>query len=332
TLLQRNASREEEQKKYEEIFRSIYKIPDLKVGYTIYNEQESTYEHLGGQGVSAFILDADNEEDCKKGLCEGSFKALMRDHTYFAISNVDAYAKDHPENLLTKNLLDEGAKSVILAPIVKNRELLGVLELISFNKNELNSVNAKKLDDILQYIETAVDRNKTEFENRVKAVIQNECTSIHPSVLWIFEMEARQYIKGIEEDGLASFQDIAFDNVYPLFGQIDIVASSEVRNETIQKDFLYQLKLLNHILDLAIQLQPLPIYDQLQFRIAEFQKDLQENLSAASEQKVYNLLQKEVDPLLDHLVKQTPKLKKKIREYREKLDPKTGVIYNHRKN
>ena len=332
TLLQRNASREEELKKYEDIFRSIYKIPDLRVGYAIYNEHESNYEHLGGKCVSGFILDAQNEEECKKGLCEESFKALMRDHTYFAVSNVDAYAKKNSGNLLAENLLELEAKSAILAPIVKNRELLGVLELISFHKNELNSVNAKKLDDILPYIVTAVDRNKTEFENRVKAVIQNECTSIHPSVLWIFEKEARQYIKGIDEDGLASFQDIAFENIYPLYGQIDIVASSEVRNEAIQKDFQYQLTLLNEIVDLAIQHQALPIYEQVKFRMAEFQKDLEENLSASSEQKVFNLLQKEINPLLEHLQKQTRQLKKKINEYREKLDPKTGIIYDHRKN
>lgn len=332
TLLQREASREEELKKFEDIFRSIYKVPDLKVGYAVFNEHNSTYEQLGGKCVSGFILEADSEEECRKGLCEDSFRILMKEHGYFAISSVKAYSKATSTNLLAGNLEAEGAKSAILAPIAKNGELLGVLELISYKKNELNSVNARKLEDILPYIVTAVERNKTEFENRVKAVIQNECTAIHPSVLWIFEREARNYIKGIEEDGLATFQDIAFKNVHPLYGQIDIVASSEVRNEAIQKDFLYQLDLLKGIIDLAYERQALPIYEQARFRIEEFREDLLENLSASSEQKVYNLLQKEINPLLDHLKKQTPKLKKKIKEYQEKVDPQTGIIYDHRRN
>ena len=332
TLLKREASREEELKKFEEIFRSIYKIPDLKIGYGVFNEHSSTYEQLGGKCVSGFILDAESEEECRKGLCDDSFRALMKEHSYFAISNVKAYAKATSHNLLSRNLEAEGAKSAIIAPIAKNRELLGVLELISYKKNELNSVNARKLEDILPYIVTAVERNKTEFENRVKAVIQNECTAIHPSVLWIFEREARNFIKGMDEDGMATFQDIAFANVHPLYGQIDIVASSEVRNEAIQRDFLYQLELMNEIIDMAYELQPLPIYEQSILRIEEFRKDLQENLSASSEQKVYNLLQKEINPLLDHLKKQTPELKRKIKEYQDKLDPKTGIIYDHRKN
>ena len=332
TLLQREASREEELRKFEDIFRSIYKVPDLKVGYAVFNEHNSTYEQLGGKCVSGFILEADSEEECRKGLCDDSFRILMKEHGYFAISNVKAYAKATSTNLLAENLEAEGAKSAIIAPIAKNRELLGVLELISYKKNELNSVNARKLEDILPYIVTAVERNKTEFENRVKAVIQNECTAIHPSVLWIFEREARNYIKGIEEDGLATFQDITFKNVHPLYGQIDIVASSEVRTEAIQRDFLFQLDLLKEIIDKAYGLQALPIYEQARFRIEEFKIDLQENLSASSEQKVFNLLQKEINPLLDHLGKQTPQLKKKIKAYYEKVDPKTGIIYDHRKD
>lgn len=332
TLLQRSESKKEELKKYEAIFRAIYKIPDLKVGYSVYTDRGTSEANYDDDCISGFILNAKSEEEFKKKLCEPSFTALINNHTYFAISNVSTYAKENPKNLLAKNLHEEGVKSAVIAPIVKNRELHGVLELLSFKKNQLNSVNAKKLDDILPYIVTAVERNKSEYENRIKAVIQNECTSIHPSVLWIFEREARQYIKGIDEDGLASFQDISFEDIYPLYGQIDIVSSSEVRNEAIQKDFLHQLDLLKEIVELALQQQALPIYEQLRFRIEEFQKDLGDNLNASSEQKIFNLLQKEINPLLEHLQGQTPDLGEKISAYQEALDPKTGIIYNHRKN
>ena len=59
---------------------------------------------------------------------------------------------------------------------------------------------------------------------------------MHPSVLWVFEREARKFISDYDSDGLASFKDIVFKDVYPLYGQIDIVASSDARNEAIQKD------------------------------------------------------------------------------------------------
>ena len=254
------------------------------------------------------------------------------EHNYFSIPNVDQYEEKASTNLLSKSLKAKEVKSAIIAPIAKGDLLLGVLELVSFQKNVLNSVNATKLEDILPFIVTAVERSKTEFENRVKAVIQSECTSIHPSVLWIFEKEARKFIRDLDEDGLASFKDITFPDVYPLYGEIDIVASSEARNEAIQKDILDQLELIRKIVCEAEEVEKLNIYEQVKFRINEFVDELSENLNASSEQKVFNLLQREIDPVMAHIEKQTPLLKEMVVDYRKKVNSETGIIYNHRKN
>jgi len=229
-------------------------------------------------------------------------------------------------------LQESDVKSCILAPVVKNNRLLGILELVAKKKNQLNSINTIKLDEILPYIATAVDRNRSDFENRVKAVIQSECTSIHPSVLWVFEKEAKKYIRDYDDDGLASFKDIVFKDIYPLYGQIDVVASSDARNDAIQKDLLHQLKEIQSIIDKAYELEELPIYEQVKFRISDFMEDLENSLNASSEQKVFNLLQKEVNPIMSHLRKQSSELKGLVEEYQNKLNPETGIIYNHRKN
>lgn len=331
-LLQRNTSGKEEMEKFEEIFKSIYKIPNLRVGFTMYNEQESSFERMMGNRSPSFLLKKEKSIDCRGALDEKAYHCLVNEHQYFSIPNVESYTKKSSENLLAKSLGEAGVKSAIIAPIAKNNALLGLLELVSFNKNELNSINATKLEDILPYIVTAVERSRSEFENRVKAVIQSECTSIHPSVLWIFEKEARKFIRDLDEDGLASFKDITFEDVYPLFGEIDIVASSEARNGAIQKDLLDQLKLIETIVGEAEEVEKLDIYEQVKFRIKEFEEDLEGSLSTSSEQKVFNLLQREIDPVMDHIEKQTPHLKEKVRDYRKNVNPETGIIYNHRKH
>lgn len=330
TLLQRNSSSEEELQKFEEIFQSIYKIPDLRVGFTVFNSQDSTFEEMEN-GAASFILNSETQKSCRAAVGDEAYLSLVQEHSYFTISNVQTYG-ENTQNLLYKNLNEKGVKSAILAPIAKNNKLLAILELVSFKKNDLNSVNATKLDDILPYIVTAVERNQAEFENRIKAVIQSECTSIHPSVLWAFEKEAKKFIKDIEQDGLASFKDIVFEDIHPLYGQIDIVASSEARNSAIQKDLLYQLDLIGEIVDEASELEQMVIYEQVKFRIDEFKEDLQENLNASSEQKVFNLLQKEINPLLDHIEKQSSSLKERIKDYQDQINSESGIIYNHRKN
>ena len=330
TLLFEEVNEVEELEKLQEIFRSIYKIPDLRVGFTVFNRQDMVFERMENKEASSFILDKELVNDCDTGICEKGFQKLIDENSYFTISNVDNYVKNN-DNLLAKNLKKNKVKSCLLAPIAKNGKLLGILELVSERKNELNSINAIKLDDILPYIVTTVERNRNDFENRVKAVIQSECTSIHPSVLWVFEEEAKKFIRDLDKDGLASFKDISFKDVYPLYGQIDIVASSEARNQAIKQDLLDQLDLILDIIEKAYKIEELPIYDQVKYRLSDFKKEIEDKLNASSEQKVFNLLQKEVNPLMSHLKKQSDEIKELVNAYKKKLNPETGIVYNHRK-
>ena len=330
TLLFEEVNEAEELQKLQEIFRSIYKIPDLRVGFTVFNRRDMVFERMEHEKARSFILDEKLMNDCDTGICETGFQRLIDDNSYFTISNVDNYVKEN-DNLLAKNLKKNKVKSCLLAPIAKNSKLLGILELVSERKNELNSINAIKLDDILPYIVSTVERNRNEFENRVKAVIQSECTSIHPSVLWVFEKEAKKFIRDLDKDGLASFKDISFKDVYPLYGQIDIVASSDARNDAIKKDLLDQLELILNIIKKAYEIEELPIYDQVKYRISDFKEELKEKLNASSEQKVFNLLKKEVNPVMSHLKKQSEEIRKLVEKYTGMLNPETGLVYNYRK-
>ncbi len=331
TLLFEEINEKEELEKLEEIFRSIYKISDLRVGFTVFNSRDMLFERLSNnEDIVSYILDEELLNDCDTGICKEGFDKLIADNEYFTIPNVEAYAEKN-DNLLAKNLKKHDINSCILAPIAKGGKLLGVLELVSTRRNELNSINAIKLDDILPYIVSTMERNQNDFENRVKAVIQSECTSIHPSVLWVFEKEAKKFIKDFDKDGLASFKDITFKDVYPLYGQIDIVASSEARNDSIKQDLLDQLDIILDIIDKAYKIEELPIYDQVKYRISDFKEELGNNLNASSEQKVFNLLQKEVNPLMSHLKKQSDEIKELVNAYKDKLNPETGIVYNHRK-
>jgi len=332
TLLHKETSTLEELQKFQEIFQSIFKISDLRVGITFFNKQEMVFERMDNRNAYSFILNKESMNDCKAAICEASFNQLKIEQDYFTITNIDEYEKKSNYNLLSQNLKNSHVKSCILAPISSDNELLAVLELVSPRKNELNSINAIKLDDILPYIVTAIKRNKTESENRIKAVIQSECTSIHPSVLWMFEKEAKRYIKEIDVDGLASFKDIAFKDVYPLYGQIDIIGSSEARNSAILYDLTQQLELIEKIIEKAFQQEEMPIYDQIRIKIRNFKEDINESLNTDSEEKMLNLLKLDVNPLMDDLSEKSEELMDRVEEYQAKLNPDTGMIYDHRKH
>lgn len=54
----------------ENIFRSIFKVPDLKVGFTPYIQEENKFKMVSSKDkFTSFILLDSEEADCKNALC-----------------------------------------------------------------------------------------------------------------------------------------------------------------------------------------------------------------------------------------------------------------------
>lgn len=244
---------------FHDIFRSLLGLKDIRVGFSIYNKEDHTFDRVYGKGVESFLLSGDDSMSCSLTLCDRSFDTLVKDKKFYAVSDVDKYYKMSKGRAPQyKALHSQGIKSAILAPIAKDDELLGILELISDKPKVLNSINANKLVDVMPYIVSSVLRSKKEEENLIEAIIQQECTSIHPSVLWKFEKEAKLFIKEQFNGNQVSFNKIAFEDIYPLYGQIDIKGSSQARNWATKKDLTIQLSAVKGILEDALKWNPYP--------------------------------------------------------------------------
>jgi len=318
---------------FQVIVRAIFNLPEIKVGYSIYNEEDNLFERPASVlNVESYILNNELTESCNTALCDHSFSHLFELNKSFCASNVPAYYKKHPTNVIFRKLHEQNVGSAIITPIISGKVMHGVLEIISPNPQDLNSINANKLEDILPFLADSVQRSKEKAENEIELLIQQECTSIHSSVHWKFKKEARRVIQRQMNGEEASYNEIVFENVYPLFGQIDIKGSSEARNIATKDDLILQLHHVNDIIQQIFAIEPLPIYEQLQFRIENFLKDLEENLEVDSERKVLNFLRNEIVPLYDHLGNKNEKLKSLISQYYELLDEDKGFIYKHRKD
>jgi len=316
----------------EETFGSFFRLPDIKVGFVPYNAKEDQFEPVHGKGISSYILNGQEEKVCNKALCQYSYGKLIKENTYFTIADVNKYGEQSNEIDLYKSLKTQGLRSAIFAPIAFNGELLGVLEIVSATKNVLNGVNAKKLDDVMPYIVSAVVRSKIEEENLIDAIIQNECTSVHSSVYWRFKEEARQFIKDELDGKQPSFKEIVFNDVYPLYGQIDIKDSSKARNTAIQRDLMIQLSQIHDVLEAVCQKEKLPIYEELMFRVNNHLESIKEMLYTNSEQSIFEFVKEEIAPVFSHLKKSGGEIVKHILSYQSKIDMATDSYYDHRKN
>ena len=258
--------------------------------------------------------------------------SLLKEKKFYAISDVDKYYElSKGKSPQYKTLKEQNIKSAILAPIANEDGLMGILEIVSDEPKVLNSINANKLVDVMPFIVSAVERSKNEEQNLIEAIIQQECTSIHPSVNWRFVKEARNFIKDQFNDTKPSFNKIAFENIYPLFGQIDIKGSSEARNFATQKDLTIQLESIKLIIENAFKLEKLPIYEQFLFQINNYLEDLDVHFQVDSEQQISAFIKQDIDPLLEHLIV-IESLKEEVIAYFESIDENVNVLYHHRKD
>ena len=250
----------------------------------------------------------------------------------FIVTNVEKYLKLDPENKLLKNLKEQNVKSAILVSLVYKDQVTGILEIVSPKINELNTINATKLKEIMPFMVDNIVRYNEKLKNDFELIIQRECTSIHDSVHWKFLKEAKQYFKESLNDKEAVYNEIFFENVYPLYGQVDIKGSSEARNNATKKDLKLQLNNVLRLLMEVINIEPLPIYEQYQHRITSFLNELEKHLLVDSEQQVVNFLEESIFPLFNHLSTKNEKLNSLLKDYCSLSHTKSGFVYKHRKD
>ncbi|TAI47972.1 GAF domain-containing protein [Flagellimonas allohymeniacidonis] len=317
---------------FQDTFRSLFNLRNIKVGFAGYDSGTNRFLKIYGKGIESFLLKGKETESCDAMLCQGSYKSLLTENTYFTISNVEKYFEKSGGAQPYKNLHEQGIKSAILAPIADNGTLLGVLELVSETVNELNSVNANKLEDVMPYIISAVLRSIEEEENLVDAIIQHECTTVHSSVYWKFQEEAKKFMADELIGNQPIFKEIVFKEVYPLYGQVDIKESSKQRNLSIQRDLMIQLSEIKGVLENTVEKYRLPIYEELIFRVDTYLEEVGEALYTHTEQAIFDFVKEEVNPVFEHLKKMDKNLAGFVETYEAQIDETTESYYDHRRN
>lgn len=318
---------------FDTIFRSVFKIPDLKIGMAFYDEDEGLFmtpPYNGDKLKSFMLLDAKNA-DCKNALCGHSFDQFLADNQPFIIPDVASFAANSGNQQFGNHLLSLDVKSYMVIPVIKDAKLLGLFELASPHTRALNSVNANKLELIMPYISDTIEKATFDMMNQLEAIIQKEYTAIHPSVYWKFKKEAKNYFHSNPSIKNYTFKEIVFKDVYPLYGQIDIKGSSESRNNAIINDLKEQINHILAIIALFDTDHKIGIIEQKKYELKHFLSELDQPLQNNFEQYIHHYIETEIHSFL-----KSAALNKNIApiidEYFLKLDPKTGIFYQTRKD
>lgn len=230
-----------------------------------------------------------------------------------------------------KDLHEQGTRSYIIYPIQSNEGLLGILELGSPVSNLLNMETMARIEPAIPLVSLALLKNREAFTGRIEKLIKEKFTALQPSVEWKFAEVAWEYMHNQQNgNNAAATGKVVFDNVYPLFGAIDIRNSSTERNLAIQKDSKEHLLLVQEVLEkLQSQIQ-LPILEGLTFKTRGFLQSMEKGLSSEEELRHNECFEKEVQPLLRHLQKSNPRVAAIVENYFDTINDSDGYLYHFR--
>jgi hypothetical protein len=309
-------------------FRNLYGNKNIEVGMVTFDDEE--FIQIEKSQVASILLGDNESLNCEDTLCHDSFKLLIEEKKPLAIADVESFHK-LSGSPISRRLHEQKIGSYIIAPLIYEDELLGFIELASDRKYELNTVSLTRIEKVLPVLGMSAKKFKTDHQNQVEAIIQQECTTIHHSVKWRFEAEAKKFLANKSEQKEAVFSDIVFKDVYPLYGQLDIKNSSNIRNEAVANDLTSQINEVRKILNETYRLSGMTAYEELIFRIDTYKKEMKAGLSAGTEHKILEFLRTDIYPAFKPIEENYPKISRLIASYKEKLDPELGTIYNERK-
>ena len=305
--------------------RSIFRISDLRLGIAYFDPNNNL---IVNSGINAWksVIQQDNQS-CESEYTGSVYERAWQEQRYLTIVDLESYPF---KTDIERSLLKNGVRGLLLAPLIDDHQIIGMLELATPQHTVMNPISSHKVEAILPMFTAAVKRVQEEMATEVRAIIQEECTAIHPTVQWRF-FEAGVSLMNKRRAGQhASLEEIAFKDIYPLFGMVDVRNSSMERNTSIQKDLQQNLKMAKDVLQRIAALKPFPLVDELVYRTDEQLKKITSGLAAGDESNVLEFLKSEINPVIRHF-ENDQDVQKWITRYNNHLDPAIGVVYRRRK-
>lgn len=308
--------------------RSLFEIAEMKLGIAYLDPSNNLVLNNGSTDCWKSLADQPVGNQPCQDYTGSVYERSWMEKRYVTVENLREYP--FPSKV-EETLLANGINNILLAPLIDDGETIGMLELATSTPGKLNPISAHRVENVLPMFTAAVKRVKEEMSTEVRALIQEECTAIHPSVQWRFFEAGVNLMNRRRRDEKAAMEEIVFKNVYPLFGLSDVRNSSIERNTAIQKDFQQNLKLAKDLLQKIYAQKKLPIVEEVIFKTEEQLQKINRGLASGDESNVLEFLKSEINPLVEHF-EEDEGLEKFIVRYRSHLDPVFGVVYKRRKS
>jgi len=308
--------------------KSLLQSPDLLLGITDYSGNPEEIFRYGRKIGNSFLMN----ENCLRNISsiKGSiYERSIESRNAIIIDDLTSYPG---RTRIEEEILKQGISNILVAPLILDDEIVGILEIGSPVPGQINPVNTLKLREVLPLFAIAIERSREDINNRVRNIIKEKCTAIHPTLEWRFQKAAMNYLKNENNGAETEMEEIVFHDVYPLYGLSDIRNSSLQRNEAIRDDLIENLELAKKVILTAGKFKKLKIFKELIFRMDKKISSLKFGIYTGDESDIMKFLSKQIVPLFEHIQNYDEEVRSVINQYNESLNKDLMIIYNRRKS
>lgn len=307
--------------------RGLFGDPNLMFGIAAFNPENDELQRFGSRLWRSLLKRPDIDQTCS--LQKNSiYNQVIAAKKPLFIEDLAALEEKSP---IESGYLALGVRSLVLAPLLYDGDLIGIIEIASTKPGFFAAVKRPLFGELTPLFALALQRSLDELVNRVHAVINQNCSTLHESVTWRFEETALDLIDA-SKNGPWEMPDLRFSDVYPLYGAADIRGSSTERANAIQADLTKQLNLFKGLLGQALEQKYIPILDELSFEVDQQLAILSDGVQSGDENAVMNFIHQRLTPGFQLLVSRGMLPDETIQAYRCEIDPEHGIVYERRKH
>lgn len=315
--------------KLQEEVRKLIGMPGITIGITPFFFINDRLVFSAIHNVNSVFLKNLVTQEEKEKASTGLKNHFAENLSALVIPNIDENA------LLTHSFIthlqQQGWKGIVFCPLKNYNKLIGVLEIVSDEAGLVTEAIHEKIEPTLPLFELALNRSWATLDAKLDKIIKEQFTAIQPSVDWRFTEAALNYLLHSEKDEEARMETILFDNVYPLYGAIDIRNSSTERNKAIHQDMLEQLEMASVIIDKAGQQTDFPILRAIDFKIKKYMHSVSNIILSNNEVAINLFFKKEVAEVFEQLKEIVPELEEDIARYFTCVNSAVDMVYHYRK-
>ncbi|MCG7856318.1 GAF domain-containing protein [Flavihumibacter sediminis] len=313
----------------QEQVRALMGMPELDMGITPFFRINDNYflsEQFGGH--SMMVTNSEQGISIRESLCKEFLEMFRESETPVLFSEINAkQILNHP---FLSRLPHQGYYSAAFYPLKSKGKLLGVLSVVHPQEGKIQRQHLAQLNPAVPLFVLAIEKGAEILSNEVDKIIKKHFTAVQSSVEWKFTEAAVHYLTNKKNGIKAKIEPIFFDHVFPLYGAVDIRNSSIERVKAIQLDLIEQLKLAGEIVRKAQEISPLPILQEVSYRIDKYLYNVSNILFSGDELIIDKFLKNEVIELFEHLKVVLPTVSNDIDTYLSRLDPRIRLLVDNR--